>query len=377
MTIKFKNEAEGNELIAAMANKNSSVSIPAQEAFAAFIGPVLAEALLVQGTASLIYETIKFDEDESPELPVDPYFDAPQGFVSVWSQETAGGLPTNLAPATKTVKISTYDLDSAIVFEKRQLAKTKLNLVERGLERMANEVLIKQEYNAWSVILLALAQGVNQGVNNVIRSTTAGVVQMDDFNNLFMLADRLNAAFNGGTPQISKAGLTDLFLSVEAMGQLRSMSYQPQNTRAGSSTTNGSNYATSTALGLPDDIRAEMWRASGNPAFFDVELHKMWEFGVGNRPYNLLFDAFAGAKNFDVYGGVAGSAFDASTSQIMVGVNRNWRQAYRAVSLGQTGEFDVMVDDSFVRRQEKVGFYGKISEGRCIGSSREFSGLIY
>jgi len=373
MTIKFKNEAEGNELVAAMANKSSSVSIPAQEAFAAFIGPVLAEALLVQGTASMIYETIRFDEDESPELPVDPYFDAPEGFVTPWSQETAGGLPTNLAPATKTVKISTYDLDSAIVFEKRQLAKTKLNLVERGLERMANEVLIKQEYNAWAVILLALAQGVNNSTNNVIRSTTAGVVQMDDFNNLYMLADRLNAAFNGGTPQISQAGLTDLFLSVEAMGQLRSLAYQPQNTRAGSIGSTQSN----TAIALPDQVREEMWRASGNPAFFDVSLHKMWEFGVGNRPYNLLFDQFAASKNYDVFGGTGGTAFDASASQIMVGVNKNWRQAYRAVSMGQSGEFDVMVDDSFVRRQEKVGFYGKLQEGRVIGTSRQFSGLIY
>jgi hypothetical protein len=373
MKIKFNDVKVGNDLIAAMADKRSSVSMPAQEAFADFIGPVLSEALLVAGTASQIYETIPFDENASPEIPVDPYFDAPQGFVSVWSQETAGGLPTNLAPATKTVKISTYDLDSAIVFEKRALANTALDLVERGISRMANEVLVKQEYNAWAVILLATAQGVNQGVNNVIRSNTAGVLQMDDFNNLHMLADRLNAAYNGGTPQLMKAGLTDLFLSVEAMGQLRSFAYQPQNTRSGD--TAGTDYAT--AIALPDQVREEMWRASGNPTFFDVELHKMWELGVGNRPYNLLFQQFAGSKNYDVYGGSGGSPFSAASSQVVIGVNKNWREAYRAVTRNQSGEFQVMVDDQFVRRNEKVGFYGKLTEGRVIGTSRQFSALIY
>lgn len=374
MTIKFTNPAEQNELIAAMVNKNATVSIPAQEAFAEFISPVLDEALLVMGTSSLIYETIPFAEDESPEMPVDPYFDAPEGYVSVWSQETAGGLPTNLSPSYKTVKLSTYELDSAISYEKRVLAKSKINLLERGLERMANEVLIKQERNAWAVIMAALAPATFQGTNNVIRSTTDGVLQMDDFNNLYMLADRINAAFNGGTPAKSMSGLTDLFLSPEGIGAVRSFVYQPMNTRSGNVA--GTDYATSIAL--PDSVREQIFKAGGNPSLFDVELHKLWELGTGNRKYNLLFSQFAGSKNYDVYGGSGGSAFSASADQISVGINKNWRQAYRPVELNSNGgQLTVLPDNQYVDRQKKVAFYASLRESRVIGTNRMLTGLIW
>lgn len=375
MTIKFKNPAEQNALIAAMTSKDSSISLPAQEAFAEFIGPVLAEALLVMGTASTIYETVPFDEDESPEFPVDPYFDAPAGTVSVWSQEVAGGLPTNLVGGYKTIKLSTYELDSAISIEKRVLAKSKINLLERHLARMANEVLIKQERNAWAVILAALAPAATLGTNHVFRAATAGVLQMDDFNNLMILADRINAAFNGGTPEKSMAGLTDLYLSPEAIGQVRSFVYQPMNTRSGS--TAGTDYATSIAL--PDSIREKLFNAGGNPSLFEVELHKMWEFGVGSRAYNVLFANFAGSKNYFQIDGTSGSAtFAPSTTQIVVGVNKNWKQAYRPVEVDDNGgELTVQPDNQFVERQKKVAFYGSLREARVIGTNRQFSGLIY
>lgn len=383
MKIKFQNPAEHNELIAAMADSRPSVSMPAQEAFAELIGPVLALAIPVMGTSSSIYTDITFDEGVYPTMPVDPYFDAPEGTISVYSQTTAGGLPTNLVGGYKEVPISTYTLDSAMSIEKRVLKASKLPLVERHLERMGNEVLIKQERNAWAVIMATLAPASTAQyttapsapvVNNVFRSTTAGVVQLDDFNNWITLADRINSAFNAGTPTDEYAGLTDVYGSPEFFAQIRSFVYQPMNTRAGSITTSGA-----TAIALPDAMREQLFKAGGNPSLFDVEFHKVWELGVGNRKYNLLFNAYTNGKTYYQADGTSGGAtFAPSTSQISIGVNKNWNQAYRLIEVNSAGStFTVLPDNQYVTRQQKVAFYGGLVEGRVTGTSRQFSGLIW
>ncbi len=384
MKIKFENPTEHNDLIAAIADSRASVSIPAQEAFAELIGPILALAIPVMGTSSSIYTDIPIDEGVYPTMPVDPYFDAPEGDISVWSQTSAGGLPTNLKGGYKEVPVSMYELDSALSIEKRVLRASKIPLVERHLERMANEVLIKQERNAWAVIMATTAPASSSQyntapgapvVNNVYRSASAGVVQMQDFNDWITLGDRINSAFNAGTPADMYSGLTDVYASPEFFAQIRSFVYQPMNTRSGN--TDGTDYATSIAL--PDSIREQLFKAGGNPSLFDVEFHKVWEMGKGNRKYNLLFNAYTNGKTYYQADGTSGGAtFDPATSQIVVGVNKNWNQAYRLLEVNGGGStFTVLPDDSYVARQQKVAWYGFLREGRVTGTSRQFSGLIF
>ena len=68
----------------------------------------------------------------------------------------AGGLPSSHVEGMKEVKIQTYRLDSAVSFNKRYARKARLDVVSKAIERMANEVLVKQERNAWAVLLKAL-----------------------------------------------------------------------------------------------------------------------------------------------------------------------------------------------------------------------------
>lgn len=374
MKIKFKNPEEHNELIAAMADARPSVSMPAQEVFAERIGPLLALAIPVMGTSSSIFNEHPVDEGVYPTMPVDPYFDAPEGTISVWSQTSAGGLPTNLVGGYKEIPISMYELDSAINMEKRVLRASKIPLVERHLERMGNEVLIKRERNNWAVVMATVAPAVTQGINHCFRSATAGVVQMQDFNDWIVLGDRINAAFNQGTPADMYSGLTDVYASPEFFAQIRSFVYQPMNTRSGNIA--GTDYATS--IPLPDSIREQLFKAGGNPSLFDVEFHKVWELGTGNRKYNLLFSSFTGGKTYYQADGTSGGATFATTSQVAIGVNKNWNQAYQLVEKNGAGStFTVLPDDQYVTRQQKVAFYGFQRTGNVTGTPRQFTGLIW
>jgi len=157
MKIQFDKNPEQVELIKALASDNKTVAMEAQEAFAAFISSVVQQVLLQAGTASMIYRDVEFDDEDSPSIPLDLYYGLNEGTISVWSQTVGGGLPTNFVQGMQEMKVNTYRLDSAISMDKRYVRRARLDVVAAGLERMANEILVKQERNAWAVILKLLA----------------------------------------------------------------------------------------------------------------------------------------------------------------------------------------------------------------------------
>ena len=117
MKLKLKNTPEQVELIKAMGSRNGTESREALEAFAAFVGPVVQKVLNETALSSALYTDMAFDEDDSPSIPLDLYYNEDAGLISVWSQNVAGGLPTSTVDVpVQEMKFSTYRLDSAVSF---------------------------------------------------------------------------------------------------------------------------------------------------------------------------------------------------------------------------------------------------------------------
>mgnify|MGYP003658137062 FL=1 len=135
MKLKLKNTPEQVELVKALGSKDAAVAREAQEAFAAFIGPVIQKVIKQSATAGAIYTDVLFDEDDNPSYPLDLYYDQGAGHVTVWSQSMAGGLPTSLTEGVKELKISTYRLDAAVSLLKKYARKSRLDVVSKALER--------------------------------------------------------------------------------------------------------------------------------------------------------------------------------------------------------------------------------------------------
>jgi hypothetical protein len=375
MKLKLKNTPEQIELIKAIGSRNPAVSREASESFAAFLGPVIQKVLMSAGTASQVYTDAEYDEDDSPSYPLDLYYGQADNHVSVWSQNVAGGLPTSQIEGMQELKISTYRLDSAVSFNKQYARKARLDVLSAAIERMANEVLIKQERNAWAVILKALAEARTtpkggSALKHVLGAGTAGEFVLNDLNRLMTRAKRLNESYSGNTAVAPYSnGITHLYLSPEMKEKVRAFAFNPLRTDSAATVVN--------SQAIPDSVREQIFRAAGAEELFGVKLIELVELGIGKK-YNTLFGTF-GDSSIPAGGGAdESSSFANGTDEILVGIDQSRGAFIRPVArqAESGGTFTSLPDDQFaVNRVDKVGFYGFLEEGRVCIDSRAVAGL--
>jgi len=351
MKITLKRTDEQVELVKAMASRNRDVAYEAQMALAEFIGPVLAEVVNQAPTLSNLFTNFQFNEMDSPSIPLDLYYDitAPD-YVKVYSTSVPGGLPTNtVTPTASELKFTTYRLDSAVDFDKRYAAKSRLDVVGKSFTRVAQEILLKQESTSANLILGSLKDAETNGNAHTL-SYTGGLV-LDNFNKLLTLAKRINTAWTSGTPENRIKGITDLIMSPEAVEGLRAMAYNPVNT-------DGTGV---TAIPATDEMRNSIYSNAGIPEFYGISIMEINELGQ-NQKFTRVWNALPTAT---------------SDVDLVIGLDRSRESLFRAVATdAENGsEFTLLADDQYSVRQQKIGYYGAIEEGRMVLDNRVLTGL--
>jgi hypothetical protein len=374
MKITLKNTPEQIELIRAIGSKDPRTAEEAQQAFAAFIGPVINQVLQQAGTVGVIYSDKEYDEDDSPSFPLDLYYDVEQNYITTWSQSMAGGLPTSQIEGIKEMKISTYRLDTAVSFNKKYARKSRLDVVSKAVERMAQEILLKQERNGWAVILKALAEARTQSNKHIITAGTESLFMLNDLSRLITLLRRIHASWAGGTPVgHDSKGITDLFVSPEIKEQIRAFAFNPMNTAGAGGAAVTSSDARSNGIPLPDALRERIFAAAGATELYGISITDLNELGL-NRKYNTLFAEFAGSDSSFGFGG----AFDGTTDEICIGFDLGREAFLRPVArqADSGGTLVTLPDDQWVSRSDKAGFYSFLEEGRVCIDARAVVGLV-
>ena len=355
MKITLKRTEEQVELVKAMASRNREVAYEAQMALAEFIGPVLAEVVNQAPTISNLFTNFQFNDMDSPSIPLDLYYDvtAPD-YVKVYSTSVPGGLPTNtVTPTASEMKFTTYRLDSAVDFDKRYAAKSRLDVVGKSFTRIAQEILLRQESTSANLILGALFAASTNGVAHT-NAANGNTLILDDFNKLLTKAKRINTAWTGGTPEGRIKGITDMIMSPEAVEGLRAMAYNPVNTNTGPVAGTGSD-----GIAATDEMRNAIYQNAGIPEFYGISIMEINELGAGQKFTN-------------VWNGLGGAGTD-----LVIGLDRTRESLFRAVALdSETGsEFTLLADDQYSIRQQKIGYYGSLEEGRMILDDRVLTGI--
>ena len=124
---------------------------------------------------------------------------------------------------------------------------------------------------------------------------------------------------------------------------------------------------TKTDIAGTDTMRESVFNSAGIPEFYGVSIMEINEMGIGQK-YNDLFDTVKGSA----------ITFDKATQELVMGLDLSKESMLRAVATdSETGsEFDLVVDDQFVTRSQKVGYYGSLEEGRMLLDDRVLTGII-
>lgn len=379
MKITLKHTPEQLELVRAMASKDRNVAYEAQAAVATLLEPTLNEVLNNAPVVSNLYETLRFQPDDNPSLPLDLYHNVTdKDFITVWSQSKAGGLAYNqVFPSHDEAKFQIYELDSAVAFDTRYVKRARVDVISKTMSRIAQEILLKMERTSVNQICQALANASTNSLTHVIRSNVAGSFLAADFIDIGVRAKRINTSWFKGTPEGgTQGGVTDMLMSPEMVASIKRMSYNPVNTRqfvAAGTAADGDS-----GLAAPEAVRAALWSAAGLTNFMGVNILEFNEFGRGQR-YNSIFDELAGSTNYAKLDGTTGAAaFDGAATEIVIAIDRSKPSLYRAVSLDEdaSADFTLVPDDQFVARQKKIGYYANVNEGRMIVDDRALLGLI-
>lgn len=379
MKLEFKNTPKQIELIKAMASKDALKATEARQIFANLVGPTIGQVLNSVDTTRMFYKDFTFAEDDDPSMPVEPLLNVGQNYLSVWSQTTAGGLPSNqVYQVIDEVKFSTYRLDSAMSWDKRYNKKARLDVIAMFLERLVEEITLKTNRKAWIPVLTVLATASNGGVSNVKRAITAGRLTLQDVNKLFSRIRRQNMSWASGSTSTVVGKLTDMVMSVEILEQIREFAFNPINTSAALGITPVTDKAEAGAVvTLPENQRAAILAGGDVQSIFGVRLHELAELGIGQK-YNTYFDDVAGSTAYTTPAGAGSAMFTGSSEELVIGLDLTRPFAYRAIQTdGDTGStFSMSNDDQWVTRSDKLGVYGSLREGRVVTQSRPIHGLI-
>lgn len=371
LKVDLKRTEKQVALIKQLGSRNRTESLAAAEAIAQIVAQPLLQVIEQAPVISNLFEGLSYDRGTPPSLPLAAFFDVRQrNYLQTWTQTQPGGNASNFVQGASELFVQVYDLWSAASLNKNYAEAANLRVVAATLERMAQEILIKRNNNSAGVLMNALATSVidgnpaNTAPTNyqVYRTAVAGVFQLDDFNTMMTKYRRIVSSWVGGTPAGVRASISDMLGSPEWMAQIRSIAYQPQNTRAVPNTDE------STVLGAPDSLRESIFNAAGNPTLFNINLQEYNEFGLyiqatNQGVYNQLFSTYAGSTAYLGYAGSGTATFAPTTEQIVVGLNTAMFDLVRLTESGESGTYEVMADDSYNLRSGKVGWLSHIREG--------------
>ena len=101
--------------------------------------------------------------------------------------------------------------------------------------------------------------------------------------------------------------------------------------------------------------------------------------GVGKR-FNEVFNTVSSGITYFAHGNNPSttSAFAPATEEVIVGLDRTQDAMIRAIAVdSDTGsQFNLVADDQFSSRQQRIGYYGALEEGRMVLNDRALVGLI-
>tara|TARA_R110000744_G_scaffold244672_1_gene361493 strand:- start:642 stop:1652 length:1011 start_codon:yes stop_codon:yes gene_type:complete len=309
------------------ADKNEAVA--AQRELAVALETPLRKGVLVGDVLDGIFEKIQMEPGSAAEFPLDLLAPGTEGDHVAYTNPGHGRIPER-AVEGDYVMVPTYSVASSIDYLLRYAKEARWDVVGRAMQVLEAGFTKKMNDDGWHTLLAA---GVDRNVLVYDADASAGQFTKRIVS-LMKTVMRRNAGGNSGS--LNRGRLTDLYLSPEALEDIRNWGVDQ----------------------VDEVTRREIYQASDDGAaitrVFGVNLHDMDEVGE-DQEYQNFFSTQLG-----------GSLGPSSDKELVIGLDLSASDSF-IMPIKQ----DIQIfEDEALHRHQRAGFYGWAEIGFAVLDNR-------
>ena len=313
------NKRPSDEFISLLRKSGDSdinVAAAAQREFAKALELPLRKGVLVGNILGNIFEVINVESGSTTEFPLDLISPGLEGEHIAYTNPGHGRVPERSVEGDY-VMIPTYSITSSVDYLLRYAREARWDIVGRALQVMEAGFTKKMNDDGWHTLLAA---GVDRNILVFDADATSGLFSKR-LVSLMKTVMRRNSG--GNSSSVGRGNLTDLYVSPEALEDVRSW-----------------------GLDQIDDVtRREIYNsADGGTSIariFGVNLHDLDELGEGQEYQNFFTTDLGGAVQ-------------ASDAELVVGLDQANSDSFVMPVKEQLQVFE----DPTLHRQQRAGYYG-------------------
>jgi hypothetical protein len=316
------------DLFKRTADTNPVVATEAQHQLAKAIELPLRQAVLVGENRFNIFEVDKRESGTTIEYPLDMIAPGEENELSAYTIPNHGYIPHRHVEGTY-VTIPTYRIAGSIDWNLRYAREANGYVLRRAMEVLEAQFVKKMNDDQWHLLVSA---GYDRNVVVYDADASAGFLtkRLVSLMQIFMRRHG-----GGNSSSVGKGKLTDIFLSPEAIEDIRNWGIDQ----------------------IDDVTRREIYLAGENAErmtrIFGVNLHELYELGEGQQ-YQLF------------YNNQLGGGLPSGDVELVVGLDLTNRDSF----IMPVRESVSIFADPALHRQQREGYYGWTELGFAVLDSR-------
>lgn len=297
-------------------DSDKAVALDAQREIAKALELPLRKGIMFGDVVTNIFEKMVLEPGSSPEFPLDLLAPGTERDYTAYTNPGHGRIPEKHVEGDY-VMVNTYGITNSIDFLLRYAREARWDIVARAMQVLESGFVKKINDDGWHTILAAAVDR-----NILVYDADAAAGQFTK--RLISLAKTVMLRNGGGNSVTATGRLTDLFLSPEAIEDIRNWGIDQ----------------------LPEVARQEVYQSADGGApltrIFGVNLNGLFEFGDGQE-YQTFFTS-----------DLSGSLGPNSDVELIVGLDLNARDSF---VMPVKREVEIFEDEA-LHRSQRQGYYG-------------------
>lgn len=303
-------------LLVRSGHSDKAVALDAQREIAKALELPLRKGIMFGDVVTNIYEKMVLEPGSQPEFPLDLLAPGTERDYTAYTNPGHGRIPERHVEGDY-VMVNTYGITNSIDFLLRYAREARWDIIARAMQVLESGFVKKLNDDGWHTILAAAVDR-----NILVYDGDAAVGQFTK--RLISLAKTVMLRNGGGNSVTATGRLTDLYLSPEAIEDIRNWGIDQ----------------------LDEVSRREVYQATEDAApltrIFGVNLTGLFEFGDGQE-YQTFFTS-----------DLSGSLGPNSDVELIVGLDLNARDSF---VMPVKREVEIFEDEG-LHRSQRQGYYG-------------------